>query len=132
MLLYRAEAYGPEVMKFCGALEGEGTGLWLEMVHRSLEKEKSLRTKAEVIELLQTAFSAVEKAFSGSSEEKLSERRDFGGELTTARRIYLRILAHTHEHMGQVIAYARVMGFHVPFPDPVRELERMAATQMSR
>lgn len=132
MLLYRAEAYTPEVMQFCGPLEGEGMTLWVEMVHRGVEKEKALTAKSDVIELLKQAFAAVEKCFSNCSEEQLSQKRDFGGELTTARRIYLRILAHTHEHMGQAIAYAREMGFHVPWPDPVRELERMAAAEVSR
>jgi hypothetical protein len=130
MLLYRAEAYTQEVMEFCGPLEGEGMPLWVEMVHRSLSKEKSLTGKLEVIALLKQGFAVVEREWSTTSEERLDARRDFGGEVTTARRIYLRILAHTHEHMGQAIAYAREMGFHVPWPDPVKEMERMATTQV--
>ena len=129
MLLYRAEAYSQEVMEFCGPLEGEGMPLWVEMVHRSLAKEKSITRKADVIALLKRAFAVVEREFSASTEELLDACRDFGGEVTTARRIYLRVLAHTHEHMGQVIAYAREMGFHVPWPDPIKEMERMVATE---
>jgi len=127
MLLYRAEVYTPEVMQFCGPLEGEGLPLWVEMVHRSLTKEMSLTKKSNVIALLKDGFAVVEREFAGTSDDKLSEKRDFGGETTTARRIYLRILAHTHEHMGQAVAYARQMGFHVPWPDPIKEMERMAA-----
>lgn len=127
MLLYRAEAYAPEVMEFCGPLDGDGMPLWLEMVHRSLAKEKALTKKADVIGLLKEAFAVVEREFAATNEEQLAATRDFAGEVTTARRIYLRILAHTHEHMGQVIAYAREMGFHVPWPDPIREMERIAA-----
>ena len=129
MLLYRAEAYTQEVMEFCGPLEGEGMPLWVEMVHRSLVKEKSITCKPEVIALLQQGFTIVEREFSITSEERLEERRDFGGEVTTARRIYLRILAHTHEHMGQAIGYSREMGFHVPWPDPIQEMERMATIE---
>lgn len=127
MLLYSAEAYTPEVMEFCGPLEGEGMPMWLEMVHRSLAKEKAITRKADVIALLKRTFALVEQEFSATSEEKLAAKRDFGGEVTTARRIYLRILAHNHEHMGQAVAYAREMGFHVPWPDPIREMERMVA-----
>jgi hypothetical protein len=127
MLLYRAEVYTPEVMEYCGPLEGEGMSLWVEMVHRGLAKEKSLTWKSDVIALLKLGFAVVEREFSATSEEQLAVRRDFGGEITTARRIYLRILAHTHEHMGQAVAYAREMGFHVPWPDPIKEMERIAA-----
>lgn len=129
MLLYRAEVYTPEVMEFCGPLEGEGMPLWVEMVHRGLAKEKSLTKKSEVIALLKEGFAAVEREFTRTSEDTLAAKRDFGGEMTTTRRIYFRILAHTHEHLGQAVAYAREMGFHVPWPDPVKEMERMAAAE---
>lgn len=126
MLLFRAEVYAPEVMEFCGSIEGEGLPMWLDMAHRGLLKEKSLTRKAEIIDLLRMGFAAVEHALMATSESDLAATRDFGGEKTTARRIYLRILAHTHEHMGQLVAYAREMGFHVPWPDPVKQLEEMA------
>jgi uncharacterized damage-inducible protein DinB len=129
MLLHRVEADAPEVMEFYGSLEGEGIQLWMEMVHRNLAKEKALTRKSEVIALLKQAFAVVEREFAATNEEKLAARRDFAGEVTTTRRIYLRILAHTHEHMGQVIAYAREIGFHVPWPDPIKEMERMATPE---
>lgn len=132
MLLFRAEEYTQDVMQFCGQLEGEGMPLWIEMVHRSMAKEKSITKKEDVIELLKLGFANVERTFMAASEEKLAQKRDFGGETTTARRIYLRILAHTHEHMGQVVAYAREMGFHVPWPDPIRQMEEMAAADARR
>lgn len=130
MLLYSAEAYTQEVMEFCGPVEGEGMPLWVEMVHHSLAKEKSIAHKADVIALLKQSFAVVEREFSGTNEEHLESSRNFGGQVTTARRIYLRILAHNHEHMGQAIAYAREMGFHVPWPDPIKEMERMAAVEI--
>src|SRR3569833_4151428 len=126
MLLYSAEAYSEEVMEFCGPLEGQGMPLWVGMVHHSLDKEKSITRKSDVIALLQRSFAVVEREFAATTGERLEGRRDFGGEVTTARRIYLRILTHTHEHMGQAVAYARAMGFHAPWPDPIKEMERMA------
>jgi uncharacterized damage-inducible protein DinB len=132
MLLHRAEAYTPEVMEFCGSFEGEGMPMWVEMVHRSQAREKSITGKSDIVELLHSGFATVERTFTAMTEEKLAEKRDFGGETTTARRIYLRILAHNHEHMGQAVAYAREMGFHVPWPDPVKEMERMVATGARR
>ena len=83
MLLYRAEVYTPEVMQFCGALEGEGLPLWVEMVHRSLAKEKSITAKADVVALLEQGFAVVEREFAGTGEDKLAALRNFGGENTT-------------------------------------------------
>ena len=39
------------------------------------------------------------------------------GEQTTVRRVYLRLLAHADEHMGQMIAYLRFNGIAPPWPD---------------
>jgi len=41
--------------------------------------------------------------------------------------LYLRMLAHSHEHMGQAIAYVRSMGIKAPWPDPLKNLDRIAA-----
>jgi uncharacterized damage-inducible protein DinB len=40
---------------------------------------------------------------------------DFFGKPATANAIYLRILAHTNEHLGQMIAYARMAGITPPW-----------------
>jgi uncharacterized damage-inducible protein DinB len=39
------------------------------------------------------------------------------GEPTAIRRVYVRMLAHTHAHRGQLIAYTRAMGLPAPWPD---------------
>jgi hypothetical protein len=33
------------------------------------------------------------------------------------RRLSMRMMAQTHEHMGQMIAYTRMLGMRVPWPD---------------
>jgi uncharacterized damage-inducible protein DinB len=40
---------------------------------------------------------------------------DLFGRKTTTRAVYLRILAHMNEHMGQSIAYARMNGVVPPW-----------------
>src|SRR3974390_2308915 len=72
MLLYRAEIYTPEVMKYCGPLEGEDMSTWVEMVHHGLAKEKSLTKKPDVIALLKLGFDVVEREFTATSEEQLA------------------------------------------------------------
>jgi len=58
------------------------------------------------------------------SDQQLDAAKEFFGEKTTVRRFYLRMLAHSHEHMGQLIAYTRLMGYRVPWPDPLKNLDR--------
>lgn len=127
MLLYRADVFAPPVMELCGGIEGDGPPQWLEVVHRSFQLERTLTRKSEILDLLKRSFDAVVEAFTATNEEELGRTRDFFGQVVTPRRIYLRVLAHADEHMGQAIAYARAMGFHVPWPDPVKTMEEMVA-----
>ncbi len=81
------------------------------------ELEKSVREKAAVKDLLKRSLQAVLKSFTQADDAELDQRRSFLGEQTTVRRVYLRLLAHTHEHMGQMIAYMRTNGLSPPWPD---------------
>src|SRR5271165_858969 len=127
MLLYRADVCAPEVMRLCGSLSGEGKALWLAMVRKSFAMEQTITAKKAVLDLLRNSFAAVKAAISSTKPEDLEMTRELFGETTTYRRVYLRILAHANEHMGQAIAYARTMGFRVPWPDPVKMMEEMVA-----
>jgi len=84
------------------------------LVRRNDELEKNLREKSAVVHILKRSLQAVRKSF---SECELDRSQHFFGEQTTVRRVYLRQLAHTHEHMGQMIAYIRSMGMPPPWPD---------------
>jgi len=125
MLLFRADVVSPEVMRLCGSVEGEGMAQWLALVQKSFELEQSVTGKVAVLELVKSSFDAVREAVMHADPEQLERIRDLFGELTTYRRVFLRILAHADEHMGQAIAYARAMGFHAPWPDPVKRMEEM-------
>ena len=127
MLLYRAGVHTAEVMEFCGSIEGEGISQWLAIVRKNFELERSVAGKTAVIDLLKRSFEAVRQSFSAALDEEINAARDFFGQKSTKRRLYLRMLAHSHEHMGQAIAYMRCMGLKAPWPDPVKEMERMVA-----
>ena len=127
MLLHRADVRSPVVIKFCGSHTGEGPEQWLTVVRRSVAMEKTITSKDAVLDLLRNSFEAVKTAVRSMKPEEIEATCQLWGEVTTYRRIYLRILAHADEHMGQAIAYARVMGFRVPWPDPVRMMEDRAA-----
>jgi uncharacterized damage-inducible protein DinB len=66
--------------------------------------------------MLRLSLEAVRKSIAAPDAE-LDQHRHFFGEQTTVRRVYLRLLAHVHEHMGQMIAYLRANGMNPPWPD---------------
>lgn len=97
------------------------------MVSRARQMETTMTQKSAVAGMLKRTFELVEESFLERSEDDLAAAREWFGQPSSLRRIYLRMLTHSHEHMGQVVAYARAMGFHVPWPDPVTKMEQMAA-----
>jgi hypothetical protein len=128
MLLYRGDVLTPEVMEMCGGIEGDPVSQWKAVIRKILFLEKTVTGKAAVLDLLKHSFDAVSRTFAAVTEEDLGKARLFFGETTTVRRFYLRMLAHSHEHMGQAIAYARTMGYRVPWLDPLKDLDRIAAS----
>jgi len=79
------------------------------------DAEKTVTSKAEVIHWLQRSLDAVREAHlalkPGDPERKVHiYDRD-----ATVEGMYLRILVHANEHMGQLIAYARMTGVVPPW-----------------
>jgi uncharacterized damage-inducible protein DinB len=75
--------------------------------------EKSLTKKAEIDKALADSFAHVKKALIAASDADMDKPADLFGRKTTVRGVYLLVLSHAHEHLGQSIAYAR-MGNIVP------------------
>jgi uncharacterized damage-inducible protein DinB len=87
------------------------------LIRRNDEIVATVRQKNEVVPLLKRSMHAVNQSFNEASETELGRRLHFFGEETTVRRVYLRLLTHAHEHMGQMIAYLRFNGIAPPWPD---------------
>ncbi len=98
---------------------GDPTARFFALVMKNQEYEKTVRAKADVVKMLRTSLSATRDAFVRATAEDLDTAGAFFGEQTTVRRAYLRLLTHTHEHMGQLIGYVRAMGLPAPWPDPM-------------
>jgi uncharacterized damage-inducible protein DinB len=76
------------------------------------DPEKSISSKADVIRWLRESLDAVSEGF--QSTDRQQKVKLFGKE-TTAEGVFLRILLHNNEHMGQSIAYARMNGITPPW-----------------
>ncbi len=89
-------------------IAGEGEQRWWSVVRRNDELEKSLRDKGGVIKFLERSFSAVRESIKQSGEALADH---------TISKVYMRMIVHLHEHMGQMIAYLRMNGLSVPWHD---------------
>jgi uncharacterized damage-inducible protein DinB len=77
------------------------------------EPEQAITDKAGVIAFLKESFEAVRKGHSSADRQK--KVSPFGLPETAAENVFLRLLVHNHEHMGQAIAYARMNGITPPW-----------------
>jgi uncharacterized damage-inducible protein DinB len=95
----------------------EGWERFSSLMRRNDELGATIRDKDAVVALLKRSLDAVHDSFHDVSDADLDRHLYFFGEETTVRRVYLRLLTHTHEHMGQMIAYLRFSGIAIPWPD---------------
>ena len=76
------------------------------------EPDKSVTDKAEVIKFLKASLDFVRTT--APTIDRTKKLKLFGKDVT-ADGVLLRVLVHNHEHMGQLIAYARVNGVTPPW-----------------
>jgi uncharacterized damage-inducible protein DinB len=80
------------------------------------EMVKSVTSKAEVISWLKHSLDAVKQAHQAETLKDLKRKvRMFDERDATVDGVYLRIIVHDNEHMGQLIAYARMTGVVPPW-----------------
>jgi uncharacterized damage-inducible protein DinB len=72
------------------------------------DMEKTVTAKADVIRWLKRSLDAVKNARAALKPGDLERKVKVQGVDTTADGMYLRIIVHANEHMGQLIAYARM------------------------
>jgi uncharacterized damage-inducible protein DinB len=93
------------------------TGSPMSAELKSPGAEKSITAKADVISWLSRSLDAVKKGHAGLSSTDGQRKVRIAGKDATVDGIYLRIIVHANEHMGQLIAYARVNGIAPPWSE---------------
>jgi uncharacterized damage-inducible protein DinB len=79
------------------------------------DAEKTVTSKAVVIRWLKRSLEAVQQAHLAVKPEELPRKVKVNGRDSTVDGMYLRIIVHANEHMGQLIAYARMTGVTPPW-----------------
>jgi uncharacterized damage-inducible protein DinB len=76
---------------------------------------KTVTSKAEVIAWLKRSLEAVKTAHAAETSKDLERKVKIDDRDATVDGMYLRIIVHANEHMGQLIAYARMTGVVPPW-----------------
>jgi uncharacterized damage-inducible protein DinB len=77
--------------------------------------EKEITAKADVMAWLKRSLDAVQSAHAAEKPKELERKVTFLKRETTADGLYLRAIVHSNEHMGQLVAYARMSGVVPPW-----------------
>lgn len=81
----------------------------------SNDQEKTVTDKAEVISWLKRSFEAVRVAHASIKPADLTRKVKIFDRPATVDGMYPRIIVHADEHMGQLVAYARMNGIVPPW-----------------
>lgn len=77
--------------------------------------EKTVTSKPEVIQWLKRSLDAVKQAHLAETPKDLQRKVHIEDRDATVDGMYLRIIVHDNEHMGQLVAYARMSGVVPPW-----------------
>ena len=69
--------------------------------------EKKTMSRDEIIAEVEKSFAFLKKSMQSVPEEKMDATVEFLGRPRTSRSAWLLAVTHLHEHLGQLIAYAR-------------------------
>lgn len=82
---------------------------------KPLESEKAVTGKAEVIEWLKRSLDGIKAAHAAAKPADFGRKLKVLGQDATVDGVYLRVIVHANEHMGQLVAYARMTGVAPPW-----------------
>jgi uncharacterized damage-inducible protein DinB len=77
--------------------------------------DKSITAKADVISWLKRSLEAARDARATETPKDLQRKVEFLKRNSTVDAVYLRLIIHCNEHMGQLVAYARMTGVTPPW-----------------
>jgi uncharacterized damage-inducible protein DinB len=97
-------------MQFMGVMPPEGMTR-----ERLMNMESQVTDKDEIIAALETAFEHLATTLEGLSDEQLGTAVNVFGRDTNWTGAALLLVTHSHEHLGQAIAYARSNGVTPPW-----------------
>jgi uncharacterized damage-inducible protein DinB len=91
------------------------TGIKGDDYNTALAFEKRTMNKAATIAELEKSFAHLKKSLSDTPDARLNQPVSMFGMSLTAQKAWILTTTHVHEHLGQMIAYARSNGIAPPW-----------------
>ena len=107
-----SEVYMHIVIANFGLLEYTGPKVPADL---KVDLEKTVTSKSDVINWLKRSLEAVKQAHLAVTPQDLQRKIHIHDRDSTVDAMYLRIIVHANEHMGQLVAYARMTGVVPPW-----------------
>jgi uncharacterized damage-inducible protein DinB len=101
-----------------GVAPPDGMEMSEDMMAKMQEREKNVTAKAEVIADLKKSIAYGKSAIGDFPAAHLGDEVEFFGMKMSKGDVLLVLLSHSHEHLGQLIAYARSNGVTPPWSLP--------------
>lgn len=79
------------------------------------ENMDAITDRAQVLDQLKRSFAHARAAIAAASDADLDKATEMFGRKTTYRNVFLTEVTHAHEHLGQLIGYARMNGITPPW-----------------
>jgi hypothetical protein len=91
------------------------TGISGKEYQSAVAFEKRTLARDQVIAELEKSFAFLKKAMADTPDASLEAPLDLFGKKTNARGMWITTATHLHEHLGQLIAYARISNVIPPW-----------------
>ncbi len=82
------------------------------------DAEQKITAKDDVIKALKQSFDHVYKTIGKDAGADLDAELEMFGSKMPRRNAYMILSGHAHEHLGQLVAYVRMMGLTPPWSQP--------------
>lgn len=83
------------------------TGISAKSYDTAVAFEKKTMTRDQIIKELDQSFALLKSSMTSFTDARLDAPVEVFGEKTTNRALWVSTVTHLHEHLGQLIAYAR-------------------------
>jgi hypothetical protein len=90
-----------------GNMTQAGTGITGAAHAETDAYEQRKMTRAQVIDAVEQSFALMKKSMIGMPDARLETMTEYARQKVTLRTAWTRTTVHIHEHLGQLIAYAR-------------------------
>ena len=113
------------IFKFAGVALPEG--IEINTPEDEMKAEKASTDKKAIHEQMVKSFEFVKSSIRGMTDASMDNSIDFFGQKMSMRAILMIVQSHIHEHFGQSIAYARMVGVVPPWTAERQGAEKKAA-----